>query len=455
MKGTYNLTEDPITSTLMKLTWPIIATNFIQTTYGLVDMIWVGRLGSGPVAAIGTASFFVNLAAALFSMIAIGSGVKVAHSVGAGKEEEAKQYIHNGFLLSILLGMIYMAFILIAKNRLIAFFDLGDAKIEQMASQFLVISMIGTIFTFFNTLFSLVLNALGNSRKPFRVYMAGFLVNMALDPLLIFGAGGFNGLGVLGAALATLIANFLVSALFLLNTQNIALFTRPFLLNTAKMREVVKMGLPITVQRVTFIVISIIIAKIIVTWGAEAIAVQKVGIQIESISYMTIGGLQGAIAAFIGQNFGAAKFERIQQGYWKALTITILFGAVISVVFIVFPKSVFSLFLNDGSSLALGENYLRILGYSQLFMCLELMTVGAFNGIGKTYIPPIFSIVFTALRIPMALFLSGPFGLNGVWMAIAISSVLKGVVLVFWFLLSLRNLRSSFANVKLSTAEGR
>lgn len=457
MKGTYNLTEDPITATLLKLTWPIIATNFIQTTYGLVDMIWVGKLGSGPVAAIGTASFFVNLAAALFSMIAIGSGVKVSHSIGAGKEEHAKQYIHNGFLLSIILGIVYMAFILIAKNGLIGFFDLGDSKIENMASQFLVLSMVGTIFTFFNTLFSIVLNALGNSGQPFRVYMVGFFVNMALDPLLIFGIGGFHGLGVLGAALATLTANILVTVLFLLSTRTLAFFARPFLFNTAKMKEVIRMGLPITVQRVTFIVISIVIAKIIVTWGAEAIAVQKVGIQIESISYMTIGGLQGAIAAFIGQNFGAGKLERIQQGYRKGLLITILFGAMISVLFILFPKPLFSFFLKDAASLELGANYLRILGYSQLFMCLELMTVGAFNGIGKTHIPPIFSIVFTALRIPMAIVFSGPFGfgLNGVWMAIAISSMLKGVVLVIWFLISLRKINGVFVNEKLSAAEGR
>jgi len=85
----------------------------------------------------------------------------------------------------------------------------------------------------------------------------------------------------------------------------------------------------------------------------------------------------------------------------------------------------------------LGTDYMRIIGFSQLFMCLELMTVGAFNGIGKTYIPPIFSIILTALRIPIAIVLSDPFGLNGVWMSIAISSVLKGIILVFWYLRTL------------------
>lgn len=111
MKGTTDLTQGPIMPTLMRLTLPIIATNFISTTYGLVDMIWVGRLGSGPVAAIGTASFFINLATALSTMITIGTGIKVSHCMGADQVDKAKSYIKNGFIISVLLGLLYMAFI--------------------------------------------------------------------------------------------------------------------------------------------------------------------------------------------------------------------------------------------------------------------------------------------------------------------------------------------------------
>lgn len=442
MNGTYNLTETPITSTLFRLSWPIIATNFIQTIYGLVDMIWVGKLGSDAVAAIGTASFFVYLASGLFAMISIGSGVKVSHSMGAGEEEKAKQYIHNGFLMSIILGFGYMLFILFMKDDLIGFFELGNPNVEKMASQYLIISMVGTIFTFFNILFSMVLNSLGNSRKPLHVNMVGFLVNLIIDPLFIFGVANFPGFGVLGAALATLLANIVVTILFYINTRSLPLFSKPFLINAHEMKTVLKMGLPISIQRTSFTIISIIMAKIIVQWGAEAIAVQKVGIQIESISFMTIGGLQGAVAAFIGQNFGAKKWARIQKGYKMALLLTTLFGIITSALFVIFPKQIFSLFLNDPTSLGLGIHYLRIIGFSQLFMCLEIMTVGAFNGIGKTHIPPIFSIVLTAARIPLALLLSEFFGLNGVWMSIAGTSVLKGLLLVGWFMWSVKRINA-------------
>lgn len=443
MKGNIDLTQGPIMPSLMKLALPIIATNFISTTYGLVDMIWIGRLGSGPVAAIGTASFLINLAIALSTMTTIGTGIKVSHCMGSGDQERAKSYVKNGFIMSILIGILYMAFVFLANQKLIGFFDLGSVEVEKMSSDFLVISMMGTLFTIINMLYATILNSMGNSKQPFRIFTIGLVVNIVLDPLFIFGIGTFEGWGVAGAALATVTANLIVTSVFVWQTRNGGLFRTSTKWNLRQMLEVIQMGLPITIQRVTFTIISIIIAKIIVRFGADAIAVQKVGIQIESISYMTIGGLQGAIAAFFGQNYGARRLDRIHQGYRKSLLLTTVFGIVISLIFILFPAQLFSIFLADASSLELGTNYMRIIGYSQLFMCLELMTVGAFNGLGKTHIPPMFSITLTALRIPLAILLSGPFGLNGVWMAISLTSVFKGVVLVFWFNRSLLRMKGT------------
>lgn len=437
MKNSHDLTAGPILSALARLTLPIIAINFMSTTYGLVDMFWIGRLGSDPVAAVGTAGFYINLASALLTIVSIGTGVKVAHSMGQSHEGNARVYFRNGLLLALGLGVVYLLFIVAGKQVLIGFFGLHP-DVERMAAQYLVISICGIVFAYVNTLFSAVLTARGNSKVPFRAQSAGFLVNMLLDPLLIFGVGRFHGLGIAGAALATIIAHALVTGLFVGYIRRERLLAGPYKFDGQRVLEVMRLGGPITVQRVAFIVISILMAKLIARWGAEAIAVQRVGIQIESISYMTIGGLQGAIAAFIGQNFGAKQTGRIKQGYRNALLLTSLFGMGVSLLFVLFPKPLFAIFLADETSLSLGIDYMRIIGVSQLFMCLELMTVGAFNGIGKTHIPPAISISLTALRIPAALLLMEPFGLNGAWLAIAGSSVLKGIVLVGLFLRTMR-----------------
>ncbi|OHW62104.1 multidrug resistance protein NorM [Andreesenia angusta] len=447
MKGKNNLTEGNIVSTLLKLSVPIIATNFIQTAYGMVDMIWIGRLGSKSVAAIGTASFFVNLAMALFTIVIIGSGVKIAHSIGAGDSEGAEEYIKSGFIMSFILAIVYALFILIFRDRLIGFFELGDPEVERLAVQYLVISMVGVLFMCFNNLYSNIFNSYGNSAIPFRVNSIGLLLNIVLDPILIFGIGFIPPMGVAGAAIATVFCRLLVLMVFYTSGKRyFKVFGQDIKFNREKAKSVIKMGIPITTQRVTFIFISIMIAKIIAVWGPTAIAVQKVGLQIESISYMTIGGLQGAIAAFIGQNYGAKKFKRIREGYYKSLAMTLAFGATVTAVFLIFPEQIFKIFLNDKESLEIGVYYMRILGISQAFMCMELLTVGAFNGLGKTYVAPIISITFTALRIPIALLLSSEdlFKLNGIWMSISVSSIVKGLLLVSMFLYYLRRNKEKY-----------
>ena len=301
------LTEGDITKSLLKLSLPIIGTNFIQTAYGMIDMIWIGRLGSDSVAAIGTATFFINLAMALSTLIVIGTGVKISHAIGRGDSEEAKVYIKNGVILSIILASLYTLFIFIFKTNLIEFYDL-QKDVFNMAVDYLEISAVGIIFMYLNSLLTTIFNSYGESKMPFLANTVGFLFNIILDPILIFGTGIIKPSGVIGAAIATLASRIIVFIIFIIfSRKRLSFLTKGINLNYTKGISVIKLGLPITMQRVIFTLISIMVAKIVSDFGSTAIAVQKVGVQIESISYITIGGLQGAIAAFMGQNFGAKR----------------------------------------------------------------------------------------------------------------------------------------------------
>ncbi|WP_253199492.1 MATE family efflux transporter [Clostridium tagluense] len=191
-------------------------------------------------------------------------------------------------------------------------------------------------------------------------------------------------------------------------------------------------------QSGVFTVIGMIIARILSQWGSTPIAVQSVGSQIESITWMTAGGFQTALSAFVGQNFGAKKWDRIYKGYFISLAIISIIGTITSCLLIFFPSPIFSIFISEKAVIKDGIVYLRILGVSQLFMCIEMTTAGAFNGLGRTMPPSIVGIVLNVLRIPGALLLSMFLGLSGVWWSISISSMLKGLILTSWFIIFLK-----------------
>jgi putative MATE family efflux protein len=251
-------------------------------------------------------------------------------------------------------------------------------------------------------------------------------------------------MGIEGAAIATITAQFAVCLIFLIYIRKEKvlfhgwrLFDTPDL---KKLKKITRLGLPVAFQSGLFTLISMIIARIISDWGPIAIAVQKVGSQIEALSWMTAGGFSTAISAFVGQNYGAKKWDRIRKGYLAGITTVGIIGLLVTILFVVAPEPIFSAFIpNDKIAIKYGISYLQILGVSQVFMCIEIATGGAFNGLGRTVPPSIISIVFNALRIPMALALSAIpiLGLNGIWWSISISSILKGFFIVGWFIIIL------------------
>jgi len=196
-----------------------------------------------------------------------------------------------------------------------------------------------------------------------------------------------------------------------------------------------------TFQRVSFTIVAIFMARIISNWGATAIAVQKVGIQIEAISYMTAGGFLSALSTISGLAYGAGDYRKQWQAFRSGMLLAFVLGTVTSVIIIIFAEPLFSIFLNDPESVAMGTEYLVILGFSQLFMVMELMATGAFFGWGKPNIPAISGIALTVLRIPMALLFTELWNnaLSSVWWSISISSILKGILLVVLYVILFRS----------------
>lgn len=439
MKKSVNLVSGNIVNTLLKLSIPILGTSFIQMAYNLVDMMWVGRVGSDAVAAVGTAGFFTWFGSSLVFISKIGTEIGVSQSIGKDDIKEKNKFIYNGLFINIITAIIYMCLLIIFRKQLIGFFKLGEANIINMSIEYLVIVSFGMIFSFLNPLFSGIFNASGSSKIPFFINTVGLIINIIFDPILIFGLLGFPRLGVIGAALATVGAQAIVTFIFIIafirNAYSLTLKNKKYI-DKNNMNKICKLGIPTALQNCMFAFFAMIIGRIISAWGPTAIAVQKVGSQIESISWMTAEGFATALTAFIGQNYGANKWDRILKGYKVAMSMAIMVGIFATILLVFSGDKVFSAFIPEAGIVSKGAVYLKILGYSQLFMCIEITTAGAFSGLGNTLTPSWVSIIFTGLRIPLAMLLSSIplLGIDGVWWSISGTSIVKGILLLGLFI---------------------
>ncbi|MCU4154699.1 MATE family efflux transporter [Carboxylicivirga sp. A043] len=440
MKKSVDLTQGPIFKQLVKLALPIIGTSLMQMAYNLTDMIWLGHLGSNAVASVGGAGFFIWLGMSLLLVTRVGAEVGVSQALGRKEQETAARFARHSLFWAVLLSLVYVAITLLFTPQLIGIFRLSKGVVEDGAILYLRIVSIGFLFTFVNPTFQGIYNGVGNSRLPFYYLLVGLGLNMLLDPILIFGLGFIPALGIKGAAWATVIAQVVVFGIFFIRFVWMKEIINPdfkrFKLSKDISLKIFKLGMPVATESSLFACFALILARMITKWGDIPIAVQSVGAQIEAISWMTSSGFATALGSFTGQNFGANNWNRIKKGYYTTLGIGIFLGTIVTVSFILFGKQIFSLFLREPEPLQMGIVYLKILAVSQVFMIIEIITRGAFNGIGRTVPPSIIGIVFTGARVPAAMVLSLEkyLGMLGIWWAISLSSVVKGIGLMGWYI---------------------
>ncbi|WP_058764908.1 MATE family efflux transporter [Exiguobacterium chiriqhucha] len=421
---TIDLTTGQVQRVIVALALPLVGSSLLQFTYSLVDMFWVGALGSDAVASIGAASFYIMLGQAIQSLIVVGAGIKVSQAVGRRDQALIQRYVRAGRRMNLGLGLLFVTVLAAFGQALIGFLNMDAPAVEQLAYSYLLVSAPMLIFSFFNLLFARMFSAYGNTTTAMRINATGVTLNMILSPLFIYPLG----LGVVGAGLATLVANVVMFGFFWHRARVLFDWEETVEPNRTDYREILRLGFPMATQRVLFTVISIFLARMIGSYGTEAIAAQRIGLQIESIAYMMIGGLNGAIASYTGQNLGARKVDRVHEGYRVTTRLGILYTGLITLVFLFVPNVLIGLFVDDPTTIDIGANYLRIIGISLIFASLEMIGNGYFSGLGLPKIPATISIVFTVARIPLALALEPYLGIDAIWWSIALSSIIKGLV---------------------------
>ncbi|CBL22925.1 MULTISPECIES: MATE family efflux transporter [Blautia] len=435
-----NLTKGPILKTLTKLAIPIMASSFLGTLYNITDMAWIGLLGSKAVAGVGVGGMFTWFSQGLAAMARMGGQVQVAQCIGRGERDRAHRFAQAAVQLATLMGMAYAVISLLFTRQMVGFFQLTDPEAQTAALAYTKIACGLIVFSFLTLTMTGLYTAQGDSKTPFLANLIGLVTNMILDPVLILGPGPFPKLGVVGAAIATVTAQAIVMTIMILGVfiqkkenvlKGISLTAK---IPKEYLSGICRIGIPTAIQGMAYCAISMVLTRMVSAYGAEAVATQRVGGQIESISWNTADGFAAALNAFIAQNYGAGKMDRVRKGYRASLWTVGIWGLLISFVFICFPKAIADIFFHEPKAVATAVGYLVIIGFSEAFMCVELTTVGALSGLGRTRLCSIISIAFTSARIPLAIILGGLIGLSGIWWALSITSIIKGIIFTCTFL---------------------
>lgn len=439
-KNHYDLTQGGIVGKLIFVAAPIMGTQLLQMAYNLTDMFWLGRVSSDVVAAAGTAGMYLWLTNGFMFIGRTGAEIGVAQCLGRGQHARAREYSQNALFLSLALGVILGLAMGVFHRPLIGFFALREQHVVLAAEQYLIITAIGVPASMIAATIAGTFNAAGNSRMPFLINLVGLGVNMLLDPVLIFNYD----MGIAGAAIATTLAQVIACVLSLLairwhRTRPLGQYAFRFRPQRERIVQIFKWGTPIALENMLFCFLSMITTRFVAAFGANATAVQKIGLQIESLSWLIAGGFSSAVAAFTGQNFGAGKWSRIRHGMRIAVISMTVWGGVVTVILFFLGGPLTAVFLPEPELVEIGEGFLRILALSQIPLTLEGVCLGGFQGMGRTLPPATASITINALRVPLGYFLSQTsLGLDGIWWGVTIGAAARGLWIVFWYLIMLR-----------------
>ncbi len=439
-KKAYDLTEGGILKKLLQVAVPIMGTQLMQMAYNLTDMFWLGRMPDSvmAVAASGLAGMFLWLGMAPMMIGRMGSEIGVSQNLGRGDREAAQGFAQDAARMALLLGVLYGLVLLLLAGPLVSLLQVRERDVFDNTCAYLRIVGLGIPLTYVSAAITGAFNGAGNSKLSFFANAVGLIANMLLDPLMIF----VFDLGVAGAAGATVIAQGIVCVLFVVYAKRHP--HRPFerfrlwgRMSREKIGQIVRWSLPVAMESGAFTALAMVVTSMVSAWyGETAVAVQRVGSQIESLSWLIGGGFSSAVTSFIGQNYGAGKWTRIRRGYRIALGSLLLWEVVVTLMLIFGGRFFFSLFLHEPPEiLSMGATYLMILSGCQLFMAFEGACAGTFRGIGETLPPSLCSILANLIRPLTCWLLAKWMGLNGLWLGITVSAALRGLFMLVWYTL--------------------
>jgi putative MATE family efflux protein len=434
-----DFTEGGIGRAIFLLSVPMVLEMLMESLFGIVNVYWVAHLGKEQAAAVGVTESLLTIVFAVAIGLSMGTTALVARRIGEkdpeGAARVAEQSILMGVLISIPLGVVGALF----SKQLFQAMN-AEAGVIAADGGYMAVIFGANVVIMLLFLINAIFRGAGDAAIAMRALWIGNMINLVLDPCLIFGWGPFPALGVAGSAIATTIGR---------GCAVIYQFTRlsgghgrvPFKYNRMTpdfglMKHLLRISLGGMFQFLVATAAWTLLMSIVGLFGAAAQAGYMIALRIILVTLLPSWGMSNAAATLVGQNLGAQKPERAEKSVWLAGHSNAVFLIGVAVVFIVFPEYLIRIFTPDQTVIPFGVDALRYISYGYIFYGYGMVMAAAFNGAGDTYTPTVMNLIcFWLIQIPLAYTLAKWTGLEttGVFLAITIAESILAVMAMLVF----------------------
>ena len=443
-----DLTDGSIPRSLFFLSLPIVITNMLQVSYNLADTFWLGRYSTEALAAISLGFPLVYLFISLGLGLTVAGSVLVAQHTGAddtdAAEYAASQTVSLTLLAGVGLGLLGFAFV----DELLQVFS-AEPGVLALATDYMEVISLGLPFLFGFTVFIALMRGAGDTITPMLVMFGTVVLNIAIDPLLIFGVGPVPELGVQGAAIATVISRGSAMAvgiwLMIRGSHGIQIHLRHIVPDREYTKKILRLGVPASIEN-TGRAISINAVLLIVTlFSTPVVAAFGVGIRVFSMIFMPAIAIDRGVETMTGQNIGADRTDRVVATNRFAATTSFLILSALGVFTFVFAPEIIRLFDDSPAVVTEGATFLRWIAPTFGFVGVLRAYSGGFRGAGKTLTAAAIAVLlFGFIRLPVAyvasqalvptdLWIFGTRTPVGIWFAFALSGIIAATVAAGWF----------------------
>jgi putative MATE family efflux protein len=420
--------QDSITSLLIRFSLPATLAMVVNASYNIIDTIFVGKLGSGAIAALSISFPIQMLLGALAIGTGVGAGSLISRSLGANRAEDAATAGGQVITLSFVFGLIATLVGHFYLRPILLLFGAKPEILELTASYMSVIAN-GAVLLFLIMILSHVVRAEGNAMLPMIVMILSAIINIVLDPILIFTLQ----MGVRGAAVATVISKLVgvMMLLFYFLSKKSALHVRlPNLKpNLRIIVDIYRVGLPMLFIQLGANIALIFANRLLGNYGVVPIAVMGLIMKLQMFAFMPAIGIAQGLLPIIGYNFGAGKLERIREAMLKGSGAATVFTTVSGLAFFLFPRFFLSIFSTDPELLQIGEPAVRIIVAMYPLLGIQTIAIIFFQAVGKGF-PSLWLSLLRQffLFIFFMIVLQQYFKLTGIWMSIPLADLLAFLV---------------------------